>query len=56
MAELSLDNIFTAEEAELLFADDAQETPTESEEENPKEDKDKDDELISSISEYKKMP
>ena len=42
MAELSLDNIFTAEEAELLFADDAQETPTESEEENPKEDKDKD--------------
>ena len=42
MAELSLDNIFTAEEAELLFADDAEETPTESEEENPKEDKDKD--------------
>ena len=29
MAELSLDNIFTAEEAELLFADEPQETPPE---------------------------
>ena len=42
MAELSLDNIFTAEEAELLFADDTQETPPETEEKNPKEDKEKD--------------
>lgn len=41
MAELSLDNIFTAEEAELLFADDVQETPPESTEENPEEGKDK---------------
>ena len=42
MAELSLDNIFTAEEAELLFADDTQETPPETEEKNPEEDKEKD--------------
>lgn len=42
MAELSLDNIFTAEEAELLFADDVQETPPETTEEDPKEGKDKD--------------
>lgn len=41
MAELSLDNIFTAEEAELLFADDVQETPPESTEENPEEGKEK---------------
>lgn len=42
MAELSLDNIFTAEEAELLFADDTQETPPETEEKNPEEGKEKD--------------
>ena len=42
MAELSLDNIFTAEEAELLFADDTQETPPETEEKNPEENKEKD--------------
>ena len=39
MAELSLDNIFTAEEAELLFADDVQETPPENKEETPEGDK-----------------
>lgn len=42
MAELSLDNIFTAEEAELLFADDVQETPPETTEETPDEGKEKD--------------
>lgn len=42
MAELSLDNIFTAEEAEFLFADDVQDTPPETTEENPEEGKDKD--------------
>lgn len=42
MAELSLDNIFTPEEAELLFADDEQDTSSESTEETPIEDKDND--------------
>lgn len=42
MAELSFDNIFTAEEAELLFADDVQETPPETTEETPDEGKEKD--------------
>ena len=42
MAELSLDNIFTAEEAEHLFDDDVQETPPETKETDPKEGKDKD--------------
>lgn len=42
MAELSLDNIFTAEEAELLFADDVQETPPETTEETSDEGKEKD--------------
>lgn len=44
MAELSLDNIFTAEEAELLFADDVQDTPPEDKGETPEEgDKNKKD-------------
>lgn len=44
MAELSLDNIFTAEEAEHLFDDDVQETPPDTKEDNPNkgDDKDKD--------------
>ena len=42
MAELSLDNIFTAEEAEHLFDDDIQGTPPETKETDPKEGKDKD--------------
>lgn len=42
MAELSLDNIFTAEEAELLFADDIQETPPETEEKEPEDGSEKD--------------
>ena len=42
MAELSLDNIFTAEEAEHLFDDDVQETPPETKETDPEEGKDKD--------------
>lgn len=42
MAELSLDNIFTAEEAELLFADDVQETPPETEEKEPEDGSEKD--------------
>lgn len=42
MAELSLDNIFTADEAELLFADDVQETPPETEEKEPEEGSEKD--------------
>lgn len=44
MAELSLDNIFTADEAELLFADETQETPPEKTDETSDEDKDKDKE------------
>lgn len=42
MAELSLDNIFTAEEAEHLFDDDVQETPPDTKEDNPNEGDDKD--------------
>ena len=42
MAELSLDNIFTAEEAEHLFDDDVQETPPETKETDPEGGKDKD--------------
>ena len=42
MAELSLDNIFTAEEAEHLFDDDVQETTPETKETDPEEGKDKD--------------
>ena len=42
MAELSLDNIFTAEEAEHLFDDDVQETPPETKQTDPEEGKDKD--------------
>lgn len=42
MAELSLDNIFTAEEAEHLFDDDVQDTPPETKETDPKEGENKD--------------
>lgn len=44
MAELLLDNILSAEEAELLFADDTQETQPENNEENPEEGNKKDKE------------
>ena len=37
MAELSLDNIFTADEAELLFAEETPDTPLESSEKSTEE-------------------
>lgn len=43
MEELSLDNIFTAEEANSLFADDTQETPPEEQEKSPEPEDKKDD-------------
>ena len=49
MAELSLDNIFTAEEAEHLFDDDVQETPPDTKEDNPNEGDDKDKDKNSSV-------
>jgi len=42
MAELSFDNIFTAEEAELLFAEDTQGTPPETKENEPEDGSEKD--------------